>query len=97
MSEVEKSIQFNLDSLSKEFKISFTDEEIETNFKYRNFIKESDFKLFLKWFFFKCTNIECQNFSLQNLKLKKHLSNKSGLIIKGNFQNFRLSLKLNDI
>jgi len=34
---------------------------------------------------------------LQNLKLKKHLSNKSGLIIQGNFQNFRLSLKLNDI
>ena len=97
MSDVEKRIQFNLDSLSKEFKISFTDEEIKSNFKYKNIIKESDFKLFLKWFFFKCKNIECQNFTLQNLKLKKHLSNKSGLIIQGNFQNFRLSLKLNDI
>ena len=97
MSDVDKSIQMNLDSLSKDFKISFKDEEIKTNFKYENIIKESDFKLFLKWFFFKCTNIECQNFNLQNLKLTKHLSNKSGLIIKGNFQNFRLSLKLNDI
>ena len=97
VSDVEKRIQFNLDSLSKEFKISFTDEEIKTNFKYENIIKESDFKLFLKWFFFECTNIECQNFTLQNLKLKKYLSNKSGLIIQGNLQNFRLSLKLNDI
>ena len=97
VSDVEKRIQFNLDSLSKEFKISFTDEEIKTNFKYKNIIKESDFKLFLKWFFFECTNIECQNFTLQNLKLKKHLSTKSGLIIQGNFQKFRLSLKLNDI
>ena len=97
VSNVEKRIQFNLDSLSKEFKISFTDEEIKTNFKYKNIIKESDFKLFLKWFFFECTNIECQNFTLQNLNLKKHLSNKSGLIIQGNFQKFRLSLKLNDI
>ena len=97
VSDVEKRIQFNLDSLSKDFKISFKDEEIKTNFKYENIIKESDFKLFLKWFFFKCTNIECQNFTLQNLKLKKHLSNKSGLIIQGNYQKFRLSLKLNDI
>ena len=97
VNDVEKRIQFNLDSLSKEFKISFTDEEIKTNFKYENIIKESDFKLFLKWFFFKCTNIECQNFTLQNLKLKKLSSNKSGLIIQGNFQKFRLSLKLNDI
>ena len=97
VSDVEKRIQFNLDSLSKEFKISFTDEEIKTNFKYKTIIKESDFKLFLKWFFFECTNVECQNFTLQNLKLRKHLSNKSGLIIQGNFQKFRLSLKLNDI
>ena len=97
MSDEEKRIQLNLDNLSKDFKISFKDEEIKTNFKYENIIKESDFKAFLKWFFFKCTNIECQNFTLQNLKLKKHLSNKSGLIIQGNFQNFRLSLKLNDI
>lgn len=97
VSDVEKKIQFNLDSLSKEFKISYTNEEIKTNFKYENIIKESDFKLFLKWFFFECTNTECQNFTLQNLKLKKHLSNKSGLMIQGNFQNFRLSLKLNDI
>ena len=97
VSDVEKRIQFNLDSLSKEFKISFTDEEIKSNFKYKNIIKESDFKSFLKWFFFECTNIECQNFTLQNLKLKKHLSNKSGLIIQGNYQKFRLSLKLNDI
>jgi len=29
VSDVEKRIQFNLDSLSKEFKISFTDEEIK--------------------------------------------------------------------
>ena len=84
----DKRIQLNLDSLSKNFKISFQDEEIKTNFKYENIIKESDFKLFLEWFFFKCTNIECQNFALKNLKLKKHLSNKSGLIIQGNFQNF---------
>ena len=97
VSDVEKRIQFNLDSLSKEFKISYTDEEIKTNFKYENIIKESDFKLFLKWFFFECSNTECQNFTLQNLKLKKHLTNKSGLMIQGNFQNFRLSLKLNDI
>ena len=81
VSDEEKRIQLNLDSLSKDFKISFQDEEIKTNFKYENIIKESDFKLFLKWFFFKCTNIECQNFALQNLKLKKHLSNKSGLIL----------------
>ena len=97
VSDVDKSIQMNLDSLSKDFKISFKDEEIKTNFIYENIIKESDFKLFLKWFFFKCTNTECQNLTLQNLKLKKHLSNKSGLIIQGNFQKFRLSLKLNDI
>ena len=97
VSDVEKKIQLNLDNLGKDFKISFKDEEIKTNFKYENIIKESDFKLFLKWFFSKCTNIKCQNFTLQNLKLKKHLSNKSGLIIQGNFQKFRLSLKLNDI
>ena len=97
VSDVDKSIQMNLDSLSKDFKISFKDEEIKTNFKYENIIKESDFKLFLKWFFFKCTNTECQNLTLQNLKLKKYLSNKSGLIIQGNFQKFRFSLKLNDI
>tara|TARA_B100001559_G_scaffold91750_1_gene76835 strand:+ start:3036 stop:3476 length:441 start_codon:yes stop_codon:yes gene_type:complete len=93
----EKRIKFNLDGLSKDFKISFKDEEIKTNFKYKNIIRESDLKLFLKWFFFKCKNIECENFSLQNLKLKKHLSNKAGLIIQGNFQKFRFSLKLNDI
>jgi hypothetical protein len=97
VSDVDKKIQLNLDGLSKDFKISFKDKEIKTNFKYDNFIKESDFKLFLKWFFFKCTNIECQNFTLQNLKLRKHLSNKRGLIILGSFQKFRLSLKLNDI
>ena len=97
VSDVEKRIQFNLDGLSKDFNISFKDEEIKTNFKYENIIKESDLKLFLKWFFFKCTNIECQNFSLQNLKLKKHLSNKTGLIIQGNFQKFRFSMKLYDI
>ena len=97
VSNVEKKIQLNLDGLSKNFKISFKGEEIKTNFKYKNIIKESDFKLFLEWFFFKCTNIKCQNFALQNLKLKKYFSNRSGLIIKGNFQNFRLSLKLNDI
>jgi len=97
VSESEKRIKFNLDGSSKDFKISLKDEEIKTNFKYENIIKESDFKLFLKWFFFKCTNIECQNFSLQNLELEKHLSNKSGLIIRGNFQKFRLSLKLNDL
>ena len=97
VSDEEKKILLNLDSLSKDFKISFQDEEIKTNFKYENFIKESDFKAFLKWFFFKCKNIECQNFTLQNLKLRKHLSNKSGLIIQGNFQKFRFSLKLNDI
>ena len=97
VNDVEKRIQLSLDSVSKDFKISFKDKEIKTNFKYENIIKESDFKLFLEWFFFKCTNIECQNFALQNLKLKKQLSNKSGLIIQGNFQNFRLSMKLNDI
>ena len=97
VSDVEKRIRFNLDGLSKDFKISFKDDEIKTNFNYENIIKESDFKLFLKWFFFKCTNTECQNLTLQNLKLKKHLSNKSGLIIQGNFQKFRFSLKLNDI
>ena len=97
VSDVEKRIQLNLDGLSKDFIISFKNEEIKTNFKFENIIKESDLKLFLKWFFFKCTNIECQNFSLQNLKLKKNLSNKSGLIIQGNFQKFRLSLKLNAI
>ena len=97
VSDDEKRIKFNLDGLSKDFKISFKDEEIKTNFKYKNIIKESDLKLFLKWFFFKCTNIECQNFSLQNLKIKKHLSNKTGLIIQGKFQKFRLSMKLNDI
>ena len=97
VSEDEKRIKLNLDGLSKDFNISFKDEEIKTNFKYENIIKESDLKLFLKWFFFKCTNIECQNFSLQNLKLKKHLSNKTGLIIQGNFQKFRFSMKLYDI
>ena len=97
VSDEEKRIQLNLDSLSKDFNILFKDEEIKTNFKYENIIKESDLKLFLKWFFFKCTNIECQNFSLQNLKLKKHLSNKTGLIIQGNFQKFRFSMKLYDI
>ena len=97
VSEDEKKIKLNLDGLSKDFNISFKDEEIKTNFKYENIIKESDLKLFLKWFFFKCTNIECQNFSLQNLKLKKHLSNKTGLIIQGNFQKFRFSMKLYDI
>ena len=97
VNDVEKRIQLNLDSLSKDFIISFKNEEIKTNFKFENIIKESDLKLFLKWFFFKCTNIECQNFSLQNLKLKKNLSNKSGLIIQGNVQKFRLSLKLNAI
>ncbi len=97
VSHKEKKIKLNLDGLSKDFKILFEDEEIKTNFKYENIIEESDFKLFLEWFFFKCTNIECQNFALKNLKLKKYLSNKSGLIIQGNFQNFRLSLKLNDI
>ena len=97
VSEDEKRIKLNLDGLSKDFNILFKDEEIKTNFKYENIIKESDLKLFLKWFFFKCTNIECQNFSLQNLKLKKHLSNKTGLIIQGNFQKFRFSMKLYDI
>ena len=97
VSEDEKKIKLNLDGLSKDFNISFKDEEIKTNFKYENIIKESDLKLFLKWFFFKCTNIECQNFSLKNLKLKKHLSNKTGLIIQGNFQKFRFSMKLYDI
>ena len=97
VSEDEKRIKLNLDGLSKDFNILFKDEEIKTNFKYENIIRESDLKLFLKWFFFKCTNIECQNFSLQNLKLKKHLSNKTGLIIQGNFQKFRFSMKLYDI
>ena len=97
VSEDEKKIKLNLDGLSKDFNISLKDEEIKTNFKYENIIRESDLKLFLKWFFFKCTNIECQNFSLQNLKLKKHLSNKTGLIIQGNFQKFRFSMKLYDI
>ena len=97
VNEDEKRIKLNLDGLSKDFNILFKDEEIKTNFKYENIIKESDLKLFLKWFFFKCTNIECQNFSLQNLKLKKHLSNKTGLIIQGNFQKFRFSMKLYDI
>ena len=97
MSDEEKRIQLNLDNLSKDFKISFKDEEIKTNFKYENIIKESDLKLFLKWFFFKCKNVECQNFLLQNLELKKHLSKKTGLIIQGNFQKFRLSMILNDI
>ena len=97
VSEDEKKIKLNLDGLSKDFNISFKDEEIKTNFKYENIIRESDLKLFLKWFFFKCTNIECQNFSLKNLKLKKHLSNKTGLIIQGNFQKFRFSMKLYDI
>jgi len=97
VSDDEKRIKLNLDGLSKDFKISYKNEEIKTNFKYEKIIRKSDLKLFLKWFFFKCINIECQNFSLQNLKLKKHLSNKTGLIIQGNFQKFRLSLKLNDI
>ena len=47
VSNVEKKIQLNLDGLSKNFKISFKDEEIKTNFKYENVIKESDFKLSL--------------------------------------------------
>ena len=97
VSDDEKRVKLNLDGLSKDFIISFKDEEIKTNFKYENIIKESDLKLFLKWFFFKCKNVECQNFLLQNLELKKHLSKKTGLIIQGNFQKFRLSLKLNDI
>ena len=93
----EKKIKLNLDGLSKNFKILFDDEKIKTNFRYENIIKTSDLKLFLKWFFFKCTNNECKNFSLQNLKLEKHLSDKTGLIIRGNFDKYRLSLKLNDI
>ena len=93
----EKRINFNLDGLSKNFKISFDDEKIKTNFKYENIIKMSDFKLFLEWFFFKCTDNECKNFSLQSLNLEKHLSDKTSLIIKGNFDKYRLSLKLNDI
>ena len=97
VSDKEKRIQLNLDSLSKDFEISFKDEEIKTNFKYENIIKESDFKVFLKWFFFKCTNNECKNFSLQSLKLEKYLSDKTGLTIRGNFDKYRLSLKLNDI
>ena len=55
VSDVDKRIQLNLDSLSKDFIISFKNEEIKTNFKFENIIKESDLKLFLKWFFFKCT------------------------------------------
>ena len=93
----EKRIKFNLDGLSKNFKISFDDEKIITNFKYENIIKMSDLKLFLKWFFLKCKNNECKNFSIQSLKLEKHLSDKTGLIIRGNFDKYRLSLKLNDI
>ena len=34
VSDEEKKILLNLDSLSKDFKISFKDEEIKTNFKY---------------------------------------------------------------
>ena len=41
----DKRIQLNLDSLSKDFKISFKDEEIKTNFKYENILKESDLSL----------------------------------------------------
>ena len=33
VSDLEKRIQLNLDSLSKDFKISFKDEEIKTNFR----------------------------------------------------------------
>tara|TARA_Y100000992_G_scaffold128809_1_gene84849 strand:- start:724 stop:1164 length:441 start_codon:yes stop_codon:yes gene_type:complete len=97
VSNKEKRIKINLDGLSKDFKISLIDEKIKANFQYENIIRKSDLKLFLKWFFFKCTNIECENFSLQNLKLKKHLSDKTGLIIQGNFEKYRFSLKLNDI
>ena len=75
VSDVEKRIQLNLDSVSKDFKISFKDEEIKTNFKYENIIKESDFKLFLDWFLFKCTNIECQNFALQNKTQERFFNN----------------------
>tara|TARA_B100000674_G_C37182866_1_gene620503 strand:- start:6 stop:446 length:441 start_codon:yes stop_codon:yes gene_type:complete len=97
VNEDEKKIKLNIDGLSKDFKISFLDMEIKTNFKYENLMRKSDLNSLLKWFFFKCSNIECQNFSFQDLKLKKQLSNKTGLIIQGNFQKFRLSLKLNDI
>ena len=97
VSNKEKRIKINLDGLSKDFKISFINEEIKANFQYENIIRKTDLKSFLKWFFFKCTNIKCENFSLQNLKLKKHLSDKTGLIIQGNFEKYRLSLKLNDI
>jgi len=90
-------IKFNLDGLSKDFKISLKDEKIKTNFKYENIIKNSDLKLFLEWLFLECINVECQNLALQNLKLKKQLSNKTGLTIQGNFEKYRLSIKLNDI
>ena len=40
VSDEEKRIQLNLDSLSKDFKISFKGEEIKTNFKYKNIIKD---------------------------------------------------------
>ena len=93
----EKKIKINLDGLSKNFKILFDDEKIKTNFRYENIIKTSDLKLFLKWFLFKCTKNECKHFSLQSLKLEKYLSDKTGLIIRGNFHKYRLSLKLNDI
>jgi hypothetical protein len=83
--------------LSKDFKISLKDEKIKTNFKYENIIKNSDLKLFLEWLFLECINVECQNFALQNLKLKKQLSDKTGLTIQGNFEKYRLFLKLNDI
>ena len=92
-----KRIKFNLDGLSKDFKISLKDEKIKTNFKYENIIKNSDLKLFLEWLFLECINVECQNFALQNLKLKKQLSDKTGLTIQGNFEKYRLFLKLNDI
>ena len=92
-----KRIKFNLDGLSKDFKISLKDEKIKTNFRYENIIKNSDLKLFLEWLFLECINVECQNFALQNFKLKKQLSDKTGLMIQGNFEKYRLSLKLNDI
>ena len=68
VSDVEKRIQLNLDSVSKNFEISFKDEEIKTNFKYENIIKESDLKLFLEWFFF--------SFRVPQSKLKRIFSQK---------------------
>ena len=66
MSDVEKRIQLNLDSLSKDFKISFKDEEIKTNFKYENIIKESDFKLFLNGSF---SNVQISNVKILLCKI----------------------------